>query len=52
MEKKPYTPPTITDHGSVVEKTKGMFGYSFEPMGELVIPDNVDGFAPEPKEKK
>ena len=51
MKKKPYTPPTVTDHGSVVETTKGMIGYSHEPMGEMVRTDNVDGFAPEPKEK-
>lgn len=33
MEKKPYTPPTVTDHGSVVEKTKGTIGTSYEFMG-------------------
>ena len=52
MDKKPYTPPTLTDHGSVVEMTKGCFGYSFEPLGEEVRTDNVEGFAAEPKEKK
>lgn len=52
MNKKPYTPPTVTDHGTIVETTKGCFGDCFEPMGLQVIPDNVDGFAAEPKEKK
>ena len=52
MNKKPYTQPTVTDHGSVVETTKGCFGYSFEPMGEMVRPDMGDGSAAEPKEKK
>ena len=33
MAKKPYTQPTITDHGSVVEKTKGTMGETFEFMG-------------------
>jgi hypothetical protein len=52
MTKKPYTPPTLTDHGSVVETTKGCFGYTYEPLGEEVRMDDVDGFAPEPKVKK
>jgi len=33
MAKKPYTPPTVTDHGSVVEKTKGTIGTCTEFMG-------------------
>jgi len=33
MAKKPYTQPTITDHGSVVEKTKGTMGETVEFMG-------------------
>jgi hypothetical protein len=30
MQKKPYTPPTITEHGSAVEKTKGFGGEFWE----------------------
>jgi hypothetical protein len=52
MDKKPYTPPTLTDHGSVVATTKGMFGFSFEPMGEMVRPDEEHGVEAEPKAKK
>ncbi len=33
MEKKPYSPPTLTDHGSVVELTKGLIGYMYETHG-------------------
>ena len=35
MNKKIYSQPTLTDHGSVVEVTKGAIGYSFEPMGRM-----------------
>jgi hypothetical protein len=33
MEKKPYSPPTVTDHGDAVEKTKGISGKSWEMYG-------------------
>lgn len=52
MDKRPYTPPTLTDHGSVVEKTNGCFGYSFEPMGELVRPDEEHGVVTSTNVKK
>ena len=53
MEKKPYTRPTLTDHGSVVAKTKGMLGGCFEPIGQMVWDcAELDGFAPEQPEKK
>jgi len=29
-EKKPYSPPTITDHGDAVEETKGFCGELYE----------------------
>jgi hypothetical protein len=32
MEKKPYTPPTITEHGSAVNETKGFGGEYWEMM--------------------
>ncbi len=35
MEKKPYSPPTLTDHGDAVEKTKGMGGPSWEYIGTM-----------------
>jgi len=31
MQKKPYVPPTITEHGNVVKETKGMGGKYWEP---------------------
>jgi len=42
MAKKPYTPPTVTDHGSVVEKTKGTIGTSVEFMGWRSIILEID----------
>lgn len=30
MEKKPYTPPTITEHGDAVKQTKGFGGEYWE----------------------
>jgi hypothetical protein len=33
MQKKPYNPPTLTDHGSVVELTKGVLGWAYEIHG-------------------
>lgn len=32
MEKKPYTPPTITVHGDAVKETKGFGGEYWEIM--------------------
>jgi hypothetical protein len=32
MEKKPYSPPTITEHGDAVRETKGFGGTNWEPM--------------------
>lgn len=32
MEKKPYTPPTITEHGDAVKQTKGFGGPYWEMM--------------------
>jgi hypothetical protein len=29
-EKKPYTPPTVTEHGDAVQQTRGMGGKFFE----------------------
>lgn len=34
MEKKPYTPPAITEHGDAVKATKGFGG----PYWELASP--------------
>ena len=51
MEKKPYTKPTVTDHGSVVEKTKGRIGFTYEPIGQMIDEDIKTGsgdFAGEP----
>lgn len=33
MQKKPYTPPTVTDMGDAIEKTKGMSGDCWEYFG-------------------
>ena len=30
MDKKPYTPPTITEHGDAVKETKGFGGEFWE----------------------
>ena len=32
MEKKPYTPPTITEHGDAVKQTKGFGGEYWEML--------------------
>lgn len=47
MEKKPYTPPTLTDHGAVVEKTKGLMGFTWEYMGRRTVEEDLkrDGIA-------
>lgn len=36
MQKKPYAPPKLTDHGSVVKQTKGMGADAYETMGRDV----------------
>lgn len=45
MEKKPYSPPTLTDLGDAVEKTKGITGQCWEYHGNMwgqpPYPDNV-----------
>jgi len=41
MEKKTYTTPKLTEQGSVVEKTKGMMGWSYEPWGILLWEDDI-----------
>lgn len=33
-QKKPYTQPTITDHGKIVTETKGVVGLAWEPFGK------------------
>lgn len=33
MEKKPYTPPTVTNFGSIVVETKGFGGVMWEFQG-------------------
>jgi hypothetical protein len=43
MQKKPYSRPTVTDHGSVVEKTKGRVGFSSEPIGIYLSDDDPPG---------
>lgn len=32
MEKKPYSAPTITEHGKAVEQTQGVGGKLWEPF--------------------
>lgn len=43
MQKKPYIKPTVTDHGSVIEKTKGRIGYAYEPIGQFMMTDDPIG---------
>ena len=33
MQRKAYNPPTLTDHGPVVELTKGLIGFMYELHG-------------------
>lgn len=40
-QKKPYTPPTVTNHGKVVEETKGVTSYSWEVFGNQPPPINM-----------
>lgn len=32
-QKKPYTPPVVTDHGKVAEETKGIVSTCWEVFG-------------------
>ncbi|MGH7470929.1 MAG: hypothetical protein ACRERX_20090 [Pseudomonas sp.] len=41
MEKKPYNPPKLTDQGSVIEQTKGLLGYSYEPWGNEIWDEDL-----------
>lgn len=41
MEKKPYTPPTLTDHGTVTEKTMGVAGFTWEYMGIRIVAEDL-----------
>lgn len=42
-QKKPYAAPTVTDHGKVVEETKGIVSYSWEVYGNQPPPADVKG---------
>lgn len=37
-KKKPYTPPVVTDHGKIVEETKGVTSTSWEVFGNRPPP--------------
>jgi hypothetical protein len=39
MEKKPYAPPAVTQHGKAVEQTKGLGGKYLETLMPKVISD-------------
>lgn len=39
-QKKPYTPPTVTDHGKVATETQGIVNYSFEIYGRRAATDD------------
>jgi hypothetical protein len=39
-QKKTYTQPTVTDHGKVVEETKGIDGTAWEIYGKSLVIDN------------
>ena len=38
MEKRPYSPPRVTDLGDAVEQTKGMAGDYYETWGDMWDP--------------
>jgi hypothetical protein len=40
-QKKQYSAPKLTDHGSVVEKTRGIMGWSYEPWGQMIYEDDT-----------
>jgi hypothetical protein len=39
MEKKPYVPPTVTEHGNAVKKTLGIGGKYYEPLMNKLTSD-------------
>ena len=39
--KKPYTAPTVTEHGNAVEATKGFGGKYFEVMSTKSEPEDI-----------
>jgi hypothetical protein len=39
--KKPYTPPTVTEHGNAVQSTKGFGGKYFEMMSTKPEPEDI-----------
>lgn len=39
-QKKPYTPPTVTDHGKVTSKTQGVVSTSYETWGHRAVLDD------------
>lgn len=39
MEKKPYAPPAVTDHGKAVEQTKGFGGKFYESLMPKPVSD-------------
>lgn len=39
-QKKPYTPPTLTEYGKVEEETKGLGGNTWEVYGARVVLTN------------
>ena len=39
-QKKPYTPPTVTDHGKVASETQGIISPSFEIYGRRAPSDD------------
>ena len=42
-QKKPYTPPTVTDHGEITKKTEGLVSTSFETFGHRMVRDGDKG---------
>lgn len=42
-KKKAYTPPTITDHGKVIEETKGLTSTAWEYFGHSVPDEGTKG---------
>lgn len=41
MQKKPYTPPTITEHGNVVKATNGLGGKYWEMYANKMYADDT-----------
>ncbi|HUF51660.1 MAG TPA: hypothetical protein VMN60_12610 [Longimicrobiales bacterium] len=42
MKKKPYTPPTVTEHGNAVKQTRGLGGEFWEIVMPKPEPDIED----------